>query len=325
MKNKLKKNILISCIMLLFFFLNISDIKAITDTCSAAGAASVCNYKNSNEEYFRIRVCYDKNNKAEKYFFVYPDKDIHASINSKDLKYGATDGKYNYTMLSGYNSRKMDNGGLYISKPSYDSIVKSAKDYISNKLNKTNENSKYCPKKVVYFNNGHHNFCLNNSNDNKYCSALLSKDNVKETTTFSTLAKSNLEGLSNEQIEFVTNNNKPTKAELESQVDDFKYQNADKLDCMGLLGSTSNPNEPAYYLSIAFNILKYLAIILLIVLTIADYLKAVISKDDEELSKTNAKFLKRFILAIIIFVLPTLIIMVLEWGGLINDSTLCGI
>ena len=75
----------------------------------------------------------------------------------------------------------------------------------------------------------------------------------------------------------------------------------------------------------AFNIIKYLSTLILIVFTIVDYIKAVVSKDDEELSKTNTRFVKRFIFAIIIFVLPSLIIMVLEWGGLINDPSICGI
>lgn len=113
-------------------------------------------------------------------------------------------------------------------------------------------------------------------------------------------------------------------AELKSY-SNFNYQNAGKLECAGLLGSVTNPDEPAYYISMSFNIIKYLATIFLIVFTIVDYIKAVVSKDDEELSKTNAKFVKRFIFAIIIFVLPSLIIMVLEWGGLINDPSICGI
>ena len=75
----------------------------------------------------------------------------------------------------------------------------------------------------------------------------------------------------------------------------------------------------------AFNILKYIAIIILIVFTITDYLKAILSKDDDELNKATRRFIKRFIIAIIIFFLPTLIIVLLEWGGFISDSTLCGI
>ena len=115
---------------------------------------------------------------------------------------------------------------------------------------------------------------------------------------------------------------------VDSDINNYEklnYQKASKLECAGLLGSITNPDEPAYYISMSFNIIKYLATIFLIVFTIVDYIKAVVSKDDEELSKTNAKFVKRFIFAIIIFVLPSLIIMVLEWGGLINDPSICGI
>ena len=321
----MKKSKIISCLLILIFFLNINNVKAVTETCSAAGAASVCNYKNSNNEYFRIKVCFDENDEPGKYFFVYDAKDIHAIINAEDIKYGKKGDEYNYTMLNSFNSRKMDNGGLYISSYSYKSIVKSAKDYISNNLDNTNENSKYCPKKIIYFNNGHNNFCLNNSENNQYCNSILSADNVKEKATFSTLANSNQDGLTDKQIEFMGDNNKPSDANLNDSMNELNYQKASKLECAGLLGSVTNPDEPAYYISMSFNIIKYLATILLIVFTIVDYIKAVVSKDDEELSKTNAKFVKRFIFAIIIFVLPSLIIMVLEWGGLINDPSICGI
>ena len=120
-------------------------------------------------------------------------------------------------------------------------------------------------------------------------------------------------------------NNKPSDANLNDSMNELNYQKASKLECAGLLGSVTNPDEPAYYISMAFNIIKYLSTLILIVFTIVDYIKAVVSKDDEELSKTNTRFVKRFIFAIIIFVLPSLIIMVLEWGGLINDPSICGI
>ena len=107
--------------------------------------------------------------------------------------------------------------------------------------------------------------------------------------------------------------------------DKLDYKKASEINCEALLGSVTNPDEPAYYISMAFNIIKYLSTLILIVFTIVDYIKAVVSKDDEELSKTNTRFVKRFIFAIIIFVLPSLIIMVLEWGGLINDPSICGI
>lgn len=97
-----------------------------------------------------------------------------------------------------------------------------------------------------------------------------------------------------------------------------------ETDCNSILG-VNEPGYPAYYIFTAFNIIKYLAILILIVFTIMDFLKAIISKDEDAINKSVTQFVKRFIIAIIIFLLPTLIELVMEWSGLVDDVAICGI
>ncbi len=86
--------------------------------------------------------------------------------------------------------------------------------------------------------------------------------------------------------------------------------------CVGYLGSVTNPNSPMYYLHSAFNLIKYGAIVLLLILTIVEYAKAVAVSEQDILKKATQKTVKRIIIAVIIFLLPTLIEFVLELVGI---------
>ena len=94
--------------------------------------------------------------------------------------------------------------------------------------------------------------------------------------------------------------------------------------CSTLLGSPTNNQDPAYYIVVAFKVVKYVAIILLIVLSVMDVVGAVASNDNDALNKMMSKIVKRFILCIAIFLLPTLIQFILQF---IYNATpdLCGL
>ena len=83
-------------------------------------------------------------------------------------------------------------------------------------------------------------------------------------------------------------------------------------------------SDPAYYLTVAFSVIRYVAIILLIVLTVIDFVGAVASQDNDIMNKAIKKLGKRFVLCIIIFLLPSLIKFILQY---IYDRSidLCGI
>lgn len=92
-------------------------------------------------------------------------------------------------------------------------------------------------------------------------------------------------------------------------------------NCESLLGSpdAKDPASPAYYMSFAFSIIRYVAIILLIVLTMMDFVSAVASQDNDILKKAATKAVQRAILCVIIFILPTLIDFVLQF---IHDASI---
>ena len=93
--------------------------------------------------------------------------------------------------------------------------------------------------------------------------------------------------------------------------------------CKSLLGDPTKAGDPSYYIVFAFKVVRYVAIILLIVLSVVDLVGAVASSDSEILNKTVAKIFKRFIFCIIIFLLPMLIQFVLHF---INENyTVCGV
>ena len=84
-------------------------------------------------------------------------------------------------------------------------------------------------------------------------------------------------------------------------------------NCESLLGNPNVDGTPAFYLSLLFSIMKYVAIILLIVLTIMDFVNAVASQDNDILKKSFNKAVTRMILCIILFLIPTILDFVLEF------------
>lgn len=82
-------------------------------------------------------------------------------------------------------------------------------------------------------------------------------------------------------------------------------------------------------LSFAINVIKILIPVLLIGLGIMDFAKAIFSSSEDNMKKTQAKFIKRLILAVCIFLIPTIITFVLEIFKLVWDKNIstdfCGI
>lgn len=76
------------------------------------------------------------------------------------------------------------------------------------------------------------------------------------------------------------------------------------------------------------NIVKIGVPIILIVLGTLDFGKAILSSDENEMKKAQGAFIKRLIIAVAIFLIPTILGVVLDiankvWGNI--DTTLCGI
>ncbi|MBR1417076.1 MAG: hypothetical protein IJ572_04590 [Bacilli bacterium] len=91
----------------------------------------------------------------------------------------------------------------------------------------------------------------------------------------------------------------------------------------GVLGDPSCPNHFAYYLQVIFNIIKFLGPVLVLLMTILDLVRLTAEqKQDGELKKLGVKTVKRFLYAVILFVLPSLINGIFELIGLYGT---CGI
>lgn len=78
------------------------------------------------------------------------------------------------------------------------------------------------------------------------------------------------------------------------------------VDCGGLFGN-GDSDTPLYYIRLAFKLVRYVAIILALVLSIIDFAKAVFSQDKDLLQKAGISAAKRLIFAVVIFFLPVLI------------------
>ena len=81
--------------------------------------------------------------------------------------------------------------------------------------------------------------------------------------------------------------------------------------------------SPAYLLNFAFNIIKYVAIVLLFVFTIVELAKAVFDGKDETRKKVIQHIVKRGILVVLIFFLPILINFILSLLGVITTDSAC--
>lgn len=87
-------------------------------------------------------------------------------------------------------------------------------------------------------------------------------------------------------------------------------------DC-GILGDSRDPNTFAYYLQVIFDVMKFLGPVLILIMTIVDLVKITAEqKQDGELQKIGVKTLKRFLYAVIIFVLPSIITALFHMIGL---------
>ena len=96
---------------------------------------------------------------------------------------------------------------------------------------------------------------------------------------------------------------------------DVKYLANDKMgfdqECNNLLGNPKTKGSVAYYLQMALDIIKYVGIVLCIVLTIVDFAKALFGDDKEMYKPLSKKAFSRLIYAVMLFLLPYIVSMVL--------------
>lgn len=88
----------------------------------------------------------------------------------------------------------------------------------------------------------------------------------------------------------------------------YKLDNInEKENCNALFGDPDREGTVANWLQKIFNFIKFLGPILVIVLSIVEFFKAMVSDDKDALVKAGKKTFTRIILALILFFLPYLI------------------
>ena len=73
--------------------------------------------------------------------------------------------------------------------------------------------------------------------------------------------------------------------------------------------------------SMIYNVLKwakYIVPVLVIILSILDFIKAIAAQNDDEMKKAQGKFVKRLIVAALLFLLPLIINFALKTFGFYN-------
>ncbi len=91
--------------------------------------------------------------------------------------------------------------------------------------------------------------------------------------------------------------------------------NIENHECEAYLGDPSDPEYTAYWIQQALNFIRYAAIIALLIMSSTDYIKAIVSQDNDALKKANITFFKRLAYCILIFFAPTLIKFILTFLG----------
>ena len=115
--------------------------------------------------------------------------------------------------------------------------------------------------------------------------------------------------------------------QFKNYVEEMAEYNSDiieyeSLDCEGILGDPDNDQEPAYWIQFVLDIMKYIAIAALLVLSTIEFLKAIVSNDKDALKKAGRTTGLRFVYCIILFFLPILVNFIMSLLGVYGT---CGI
>ncbi len=116
-----------------------------------------------------------------------------------------------------------------------------------------------------------------------------------------------------------SNNNTDSNTGLTGTDDNVGYTG---MDCYGLLGPTSDPNAPAYWLQKALQVIRYAGIAALFIFSTIDFVKAIVNQDNDALRKAISTTVKRFIYAILIFFVPILTENILRFFGVYGTCAL---
>ncbi len=101
---------------------------------------------------------------------------------------------------------------------------------------------------------------------------------------------------------------------------------SDRLsECESVLGDINDESSVAWLLQKLLNYIKILGPTIALALGSIDFVKAIISSDDEQMKKTEVKFIKRVVAALVLFFIPLLVSVLLGMFGITTDNATCGL
>ncbi|MEG1566008.1 MAG: hypothetical protein RR342_04685, partial [Bacilli bacterium] len=94
-----------------------------------------------------------------------------------------------------------------------------------------------------------------------------------------------------------------------------KFNSSNNLSCEAVFGDQDDANYPAYWIQWSLNLMKYIAIVALLVLSTMDFLKAMVNQDKDAIQKAAITTAKRFVFAVLIFFLPIIVEFIMNLFG----------
>jgi hypothetical protein len=95
-----------------------------------------------------------------------------------------------------------------------------------------------------------------------------------------------------------------------------------QANCDAIFGNPGTPGTVAYYIQLVLNIIKYVGVVLVIVLTVVDFVKALLGEEKDMYKPLARKAIKRTIYAVLLFLMPSIVKGILT---LIDVYGTCGI
>lgn len=116
-----------------------------------------------------------------------------------------------------------------------------------------------------------------------------------------------------------SNNGNVTLDDLKEDLNSYNQSTT----CNGILGEPGNEESVAWLLQQILNYIKILGPILVVILSSMDFAKAIMTSDDESMKKAEKKLMIRLVLAVALFLVPTLVSVMLSIFGYTSDGQLC--
>ena len=88
-----------------------------------------------------------------------------------------------------------------------------------------------------------------------------------------------------------------------------------------ILGDPTDEDSVAWLVQLVLNIVKVVGPILVILLSSVDFIMVIIKSDNEQFQKAQKKLITRLILAILLFLIPVIVEILLQVFGFTGDAT----